>query len=532
MTAEAQANRTLMAGVGVPTLDGVEDVDEWPSDSILTGRGVTIKAMVDGNNLYVLAKWGDSTNGTAMDQWTSDGTNWNSSGGEDRISFVWDIKNAAGESLNGEEGASCATMCHIPKMYTSFGRVDVWHWKAHRFNPMGFSDDKYWDNCETCGDGGRHGDSGIGSGERNRNRTKTGPEFMAAADPNASLDFLANDQDTLDAFDPFGVEPGSVDLMVDLDPAAQFVSGAVVPGRILTVPSGNRASVRSAGKWSDGVWTVEFSRSLAGEVDQDGKPEDFAVVLGGSTDFTVERFLDGTSTTFHAIGADTSIYTLEFPNINFLYFAQFADGGGLFSQITLFSLSDTKAFAKIILKDDNGNPLTVDLNGNEVVGELDVEIPARGLRRYQTDGLGDTVVGSVTAQSDQALSGVIVFGGTIGLAGVGASPAVGNDGFAAPMEVHLANNINTGIALMNLGANPVTVSLKLTDNDDTLLATSEIDLEGKGHRALFVTEVDWDNMVDFSNFSGVLNASSGGTISATVIQTRPDQFATMPVGLN
>jgi len=85
---------------------------------------------------------------------------------------------------------------------------------------------------------------------------------------------------------------------------------------------------------------------------------------------------------------------------------------------------------------------------------------------------------------------------------------------------------------MNLGANPVTVSLKLTDNDDTLLATSEIDLEGKGHRALFVTEVDWDNMVDFSNFSGVLNASSGGTISATVIQTRPDQFATMPVGLN
>jgi hypothetical protein len=53
-----------------------------------------------------------------------------------------------------------------------------------------------------------------------------------------------------------------------------------------------------------------------------------------------------------------------------------------------------------------------------------------------------------------------------------------------------------------------------------------------GHRALFVTEIDWDNQVDFSAFSGVLNATSDGTISATVIQTRPDQFATMPVAQN
>ncbi len=532
ITAKAQANRSLLAGVGTPTLDGVEDNNEWPSDSITTVRGVTIKAMVGGSNLYLLARWADSTNSTAKDHWTFDGTNWNGSDDEDRIAFIWDIKDAAGNSLNGAEGASCATMCHVPKMYTSVGRVDVWHWKAHRFNPMGFSDDKYWDTCEDCGDGGRHGDSGIGSGGRNRNEARTGPEFMAATDPGANVNFLAADQDTLNAFDPFGVEPGTVDLKIDMDPGAQFMNGAVIPGRILTIPTGNRASVRSAGKWSGNVWTVEFSRPLAGEVGPDGRPEDFAVPLGGSTEFTVERFLNVSNTVFHSNGADTNVYTLEFPEINFLYFAHFADGGGLFSQITLFSLSDTDASATITLKDDDGKPLTVDLNGKEVMGELDVTIPARGLRRYQTDGLGDTVVGSVTVDSDQALSGVVVFGGTIGLAGVGAGPAVGNDGFAAPMEVHAANKINTGIALMNLGAGTATVTLALTDNDDNLLATGEIDLAGMGHRALFVTEVEWDNVVDFSNFSGILNATSDGTISATVIQTRPDQFATMPVALN
>ena len=213
-------------------------------------------------------------------------------------------------------------------------------------------------------------------------------------------------------------------------------------------------------------------------------------------------------------------------------FAQFADGDGLFSQINLFSLSDTEASAKITLNDDNGDPLTVDLNGEEVVGELDVTIPARGLRRYQTDGLGSTVLGSVTVDSDQALAGVVVFGGAIGLAGVGASPTIGADGFAAPMEVDTANGTNTGIALMNLGTGGITVTLRLTDNDNNLLATGEIDLAGMGHRALFVTEANWDNTVDYSSFSGVLNATSNGAMSATVIQTRPDQFATMPVALN
>ena len=66
-----------------------------------------------------------------------------------------------------------------------------------------------------------------------------------------------------------------------------------------------------------------------------------------------------------------------------LYFAQFGDGqaGGadIFSQILLFNLDpDQGAEVKIILKDDDGNLLTVDLDGEEVQGEKELMIQAGG----------------------------------------------------------------------------------------------------------------------------------------------------------
>ncbi len=539
-TVEAQAKTSLTAGVGTPTLDGIESEGEWTSDSITTSRGVTVKAMIDDINLYVLATWEDSTDSVAKDQWTFDGTNWNGLGDEDRISFIWDMKDENGNSLNGDDGAACATMCHTPIMRTNVGRVDVWHWKAHRFNPMGFSDDKYWDTCQDCGDGGRHGDGGSGSGDRNRNEEKTAPVYMAASDPGANVDFLADDQSVLDAFDPFGVEPGSVDLRVPFDNSAQFAVGAEIPGRQLATPTGNRASVRSAGKWANGMWTVEFSRPLAGEVGLDGKPEDFAVPLGGSVDFTSETFDDVADHSRHIFEtgaaettADTKVYTLNFPDPTTLYFAQFADGSGISSQITLFNLNEEQGAATtILLKDDAGEPLTVDLNGEEVNGELEVIIPAGSLRRFETDGLGDTVVGSVTVESDGNLAGVILFGGTTGLAGVGSSVALDEVGFTAPMEVNTGAGTDTGIAVMNLEAQEVTLDLQLCDEDGGVLATAQMALPAMGHRALFVTEVEWDTVVDFSDFDGLLKVTATGSTSATVIQTRPSQLATMPVAAN
>ncbi len=230
-----------------------------------------------------------------------------------------------------------------------------------------------------------------------------------------------------------------------------------------------------------------------------------------------------------AAGMGNSLDLVTFTIPSNLYFAQFADGGGLFSQIILYALQnerDTKAL--ISLKGIGGQPQTVDLNGEDVEGELEVMIPAGGLRRFKTDGEGPISVASVTVTSDAPLAGVVVFGGLVGLAGVGSSEALDN-GFRAPMETNSAGSINTGIAVMNLENDQLTLDLQLCDRDDNPVASAQISLAAMGQLAKFVTEFNWDKAADFSDFEGTLKVTGDGRIAATVIQTRPTQFATMPV---
>ena len=61
------------------------------------------------------------------------------------------------------------------------------------------------------------------------------------------------------------------------------------------------------------------------------------------------------------------------------------------------------------------------------------------------------------------------------------------------------------------------------------MATAQLPLSAMGHRSLFVNQLDWVPEVDFSERTGVIVATADGRIAATVIQTRPGQFATMPV---
>ena len=147
-----------------------------------------------------------------------------------------------------------------------------------------------------------------------------------------------------------------------------------------------------------------------------------------------------------------------------LNFAHFGDGFGIFSQITLVNLDrDRAAAVKIILRDDDGNPLNVDLAGEEVQGEKHLQIAAGGLSLLRTDGAGNLAVGSVTVSSNRPLAGVILFGGAFGVAGVGSSQVMTN-GFVAPMESKTADSINTGVAVASLEAVPNTLQASLWDS--------------------------------------------------------------------
>jgi len=214
-----------------------------------------------------------------------------------------------------------------------------------------------------------------------------------------------------------------------------------------------------------------------------------------------------------------------------LYFAQFAEGlGQLSSEIKVMNSDQTEtASGSILLRDDLGQPLSADLNGMEVDGELRVSIPPKGLRVYRTDGQGPLSVGSAEVVSDKPLAGVLLFSGQAGSAGVGASPAMAS-GFSAPMEVNSSKGVSTGIAMMNLEDQSIVVELTLTDIDGNELAFAEVALDGMGHLARFVDQFEWDVSIDFSNFEGVLVARTAGKkITATVLQTYPGEFSTLPV---
>ena len=223
------------------------------------------------------------------------------------------------------------------------------------------------------------------------------------------------------------------------------------------------------------------------------------------------------------------IASISDPGSSELYFAQFGDGAGLFSQIILFNLDrDSQANVSIVLGDNDGNPLSVDLNGEQMSGETAAVIPAGGLLRLKTDGQGDLVTGWARVSSDSAVAGVILFGGTVGLAGVGNSVAQ-PDGFVAPMEVVGESELNTGVAIVNLEDSAAQLDLQLCDRDGFVLAQALIDLSGQGHLASFLPVFDWSPSVDFSSFDGLLKVTSTCKLAATVIQTRPGQFATLPV---
>lgn len=217
---------------------------------------VSLKALQDGEYVYILASWADATENVDKKLWTYSAGSWSQSGNEDRIYFMWDT------GTNGTEGVNCSSMCHVGdnQMYTTGGGwVDVWHWKAHRTNPLGHADDKYF-NDVIGGDGGRHGDLktiGLYSDNKDNDLPKySGP----ITDGHFIIIQEGEDETSLTAFT-------AADTTID------------IPGYILNENAdGSRADVEAKGVWNNGKWTVELKRML-----DTGNSDDDAVFIEGQT---------------------------------------------------------------------------------------------------------------------------------------------------------------------------------------------------------------------------------------------------------
>lgn len=230
-------------------------------------RIIELKSVHTGSNIYLYASWADPTESMYKGMWIkqSDGS-WKQSGDdEDRLSFIWEIDDSMADFSRGR---GTMVLCHpdpadpgaiIMSTRNTGGRADLWHWKAARSHPSGFSDDQYLDRE------GRESDPGLSSYGDNVSSDGTMPAFMHARGATDSP-FLF-DSDTV----PFGND--------------QFRPGDRVPAYILRTPAGDRADIRAYGTYRNGVWTVVLQRQLkTGNADTDvqfepGESYTFGVAL-------------------------------------------------------------------------------------------------------------------------------------------------------------------------------------------------------------------------------------------------------------
>ena len=260
---------------------------------------VTLRALHDGNELFVLAEWNDPTEDRRYTPWEKTDGAWQhrvtSKGDEsvyyeDKFSLVfptvpdWRF-----------ERVGCALYCHAdsgrPYGYKGADQtVDVWHWKAVRTDPVGQVDDKYWLGFDLEQKNvARHGDPKKGGG------------YKANAVPGENRPaFLADG--------PSAVRHGAIlsdhALKYTPEAAAGVPAGTVVPGIVAAPFQGDRGDVSCQSRHEDGRWRLFIRRRL-----DTGSEHDTAFVPGGRYAFGCAAF-DHTSNR-HAYGLSSYRLVLE-----------------------------------------------------------------------------------------------------------------------------------------------------------------------------------------------------------------------------
>jgi len=305
-------------------------------------------------------------------------------GSEDRLAFLFEIGTITNFASEG-----CMVKCHVSEgsagafLETDGETGDIWHMKAARSLPVleatqtgsatinddhqatsgtftfkGYVDDKHltYDEAPHEGDGGRHGDGGSSTYDRNRNSAKTGPLYIEK-DPVNYLDAMVLTQSEIDdgeALEIAGATPEELAAAW----AAYDDLGALISERIISDPADSRGDVMQAAVWSDGTWTTEITRKLVTGNSDDVQFDD----LDASYRFGLALMDDSGGSSHSTTGTDT--FLLEFytpPTEYVLTGGPITDKKGMPVQGALVTL------------DNGGTTLTGTTDGD---GNVSITVPA------------------------------------------------------------------------------------------------------------------------------------------------------------
>jgi hypothetical protein len=142
--------------------------------------------------------------------------------------------------------------------------LDLWMWRSHRGNPIGYADDMWVLDY-------RHGDQGRSAFPDNWDAEKRQPRFMYDPDKVGFVALRWEDvrNQKLTQKDIYYI---SEELAKPFDPSHPWKEGDTIPRRLLRVPDGSRGDIMAKGVWRDGKWHVEMTRLL-----DTGNPDDKAL---------------------------------------------------------------------------------------------------------------------------------------------------------------------------------------------------------------------------------------------------------------
>lgn len=132
--------------------------------------------------------------------------------------------------------------------------LDLWQWRAHRSNPVGYADNGYVLDY-------RHSSEGRSMYTNNVDRETGLPAKMF--DPEKTGLKALRFEKLMDQ--GYGQEDFyylAESFAVPFDPDHEWQEGDALPHRLLREPDGSRGAIRAEGVYSDGAWLVHLTRSL------------------------------------------------------------------------------------------------------------------------------------------------------------------------------------------------------------------------------------------------------------------------------
>ncbi len=132
--------------------------------------------------------------------------------------------------------------------------LDLWHWRAHRSNPIGWSDDQHVLDY-------RYGDEGESPYSTNWDEDAETPVLMF--DPDQTGQHAMDWDRVLDmGYDQDDYYYLTEEIAVDFDPDHDWQEGDVIPRRLLQEPEGSRGAIFAQGIAQNGQWQLELQRAL------------------------------------------------------------------------------------------------------------------------------------------------------------------------------------------------------------------------------------------------------------------------------